>query len=74
MSAREIPGDPDGKWIVATDGIQFAVLDGYSSAERIPLWATLWWILKDDPRHRPDWNRLRGYKAEKFEKLSKSDA
>lgn len=67
--AKQLPGDPDGTLLIATDGMQFSV-----GGDEVPEWATLYWYLKDDPRHRPDWNRTLGYKAEKFEKLSKSDA
>lgn len=70
MTAKQLPGDPGGTILIATDGVQFDVGGEW---EDLPGWATLYWYLKDDPRGRPDWNRTVGYKAEKFDKISKSD-
>lgn len=77
---KQLPGDKDGKYLICTDGIQFEVLEPTEIHEETgalffvpPKWTKLCWLLKDDPRTRPDWNRVVGYKPEKFEKLSKSD-
>lgn len=69
MAARGLSGERDGNILIATDGLRTEVVDSGA----IPDWATLYWYLKDDPRTRPDWNRTLGYKAEKFNKISKSD-
>lgn len=69
MSARKLPGEPNGTILVATDGLRTEVVD----VGVIPDWASLYWYLAEDPRQRPDWNRVVGYKAEKFNKISKSD-
>lgn len=78
--ARMIPGEPGGKILVATDGVQFEVCfpqktPVYDTIEYfIPEWATLFWFLKDDPKGRPDWNGTNRMDFTKANKMSKSDA
>lgn len=69
MRAKLLSGEPNGTVLIATDGYRVEVVD----VGVIPDWAKLYWYLKEDPRVRPDWNRVVGYKPEKFNKISKSD-
>lgn len=70
--AHRLPGER-GTVLVATDGIRFEVI--LEGEDELPAfeWATLYWYLDDDPRQRPDWNRVRGYNYTPPNKLSKSD-
>lgn len=63
--ARQLPGDPGGKILIATDGVRFEI-------GSMPGWAKLYWYLRDDPKYRPDWNSYRGYEPPP-NKLSKTD-
>lgn len=79
MQPKMLPGEPGGTILIATDGVQFEVcfpqqtpiID--SIEYFIPEWTKLYWFLRDDPRGRPDWSGTARYKAEKFDKISKSD-
>jgi hypothetical protein len=87
--SREIPGS-DSRHIRAGSPIYWVASDGQRtelvgesvlgeglipvSDVEIPDWATLHWILYDDPRFRADWSRLKGYHPETFNKLSKSNS
>lgn len=66
--SKELPGDPGGKYCVSTDGVRFEVTTDYPAP-----WSKLHWYLRDDPKARPNWNRINmnSYKPDK--KMSKSD-
>lgn len=63
--AREIPGDRDGAYLIASNGIRTEVVDA------VPDWATMYWRLRDDPRGRPNWAGMRAI-VKPPQKMSKS--
>jgi hypothetical protein len=78
-TAKQLPGEPGGKIMIATDGVEFEIIfpkeyDGFPwRSYRVPEWAKLFWFLKDDPRGRPDWNGTNRQDFTKPNKMSKSE-
>lgn len=77
MTAKQLPGEPGGQIMIATDGIRFEIIHPPAEGNLVywdmSEWATLFWFLKDDPRGRPDWSGTQRQDFSKPDKLSKSD-
>ena len=61
MTAKQLPGEPGGQIMIATDGIRFEIIHPPAEGNLVywdmSEWATLFWFLKDDPRGRPELRR-----------------